>query len=151
TDTSATSFNGNYVFGALDFSGLGQTGPEFDFVGLGSLAAGAGSFTGTGLLSDPFGAFGGTAATYTAVPFSGTVTADTPNPGRYTIPLTIAPTGGATQSFNVVIYQASGEQLFWMDADSFGFWLGPMEQQGPLTGIPAIRKSTGKIKRAGQR
>jgi hypothetical protein len=77
----------------------------------------------------------------------GTPIADPINLGRYTM-LTgkdtlvadIDTTPGL--KFDMVIYQASGEQLFWMDHDNTFTMvsLGPLEQQESLTGLPAARK-----------
>jgi hypothetical protein len=41
----------------------------------------------------------------------------------------------------MVLYQASAGQLFWLDYDTnlVTVSLGPLEQQGDLTGIPAAR------------
>ena len=143
TDTTTAKFAGNYVFGALDFfgCGVGSGTCEFDYVGQGSVTGGV--LTGTGLLSDPFFGFGA-GATNIGVPFSGTATPDGVNAGRYTIPLAI--TVGSTIDFSVVIYQASGEQLFWLDEDNFSLSLGALEQQGSLTGLPAARGAAAKTK-----
>jgi hypothetical protein len=75
--------------------------------------------------------------------FSGTPLPDPSNVGRYTMfssPLEITISGTATD-FNVVIYQASGGQLFWLDEDSFSVFLGSLQQQGSLSGLPAARKA----------
>ena len=146
TNTSASGFNGNYAFGALNFSALAAAGPELDFVGLGSVANGSGAFNGTGMVSDPYGAFTGSAGAYSGVPFSGTVTADTGNAGRYMNPVTITAGGTAIPFNGVVIYQASGARLFWADMDPSSLWLGPMEQQGSLAGLPAAKKGAGKLR-----
>ena len=58
TDTSTAGFAGNYAFGAQDFFNGGKVGWEFDFVGQGTVTSGV--LSGTGLISDPFGALGGT-------------------------------------------------------------------------------------------
>ncbi len=130
TDTSTASYAGNYAFGAQDFFGCNGV-CEFDFVGQGSVASGA--LTGTGVLSDPFGGFGGGVANDILV--SGTATPDALNAGRYTIPLAI--TAASEIDFSVVIYQASGEQLYWINTDLGSLFLGPLEQQGSLSGLPA--------------
>jgi hypothetical protein len=160
TDTTPGHFTGSagtYAFGAQDSNDLdltlAQTGSEFDFVGEGSFTAGA--FAGTGLLNDVFDALG-TALPDTGVTFSGTPLPDatesttgrytlfslnpTPNPLVVTIP-TATP---IVVDFNVVIYQASGTQLFWLDEDEFSLWLGPIEQQGSLTGVPGVKRGAAK-------
>jgi hypothetical protein len=66
------------------------------------------------------------------------VVPDGVNPGRYTIstaggPLAIATVGGwSTNYYNVVIYQANGGQLFWIDENSMSVFLGTLQQQGAL-------------------
>jgi hypothetical protein len=145
TDTSTASFAGNYAFGAQDFfgCGVGLGTCEFDYAGQGSVTSGV--LTGTGLLSDPFLAFGvGTANT--GVTFTGTATPDVGHAGRYTMsPLTIN-VGGSFVDFSVALYQASGEQLFWMDEDNFSLSLGLFQQQGSLSGLPAARGTPAKTK-----
>lgn len=148
TDTAASSFAGNYGFGAQD-DYTGNPGWEFDFIGQGSVTSG--TLNGTGLVSDPFAFFVAyTASDYSAVPFSGTATPDSLNAGRYTIPLNVT-AGGASVPFQVVIYQASGGQLFWMDEDTSviypnyligtSLFSGSLQQQGSLTSLPASRIS----------
>jgi hypothetical protein len=136
TDTSPASFAGNYAFGSQAHFGL-----EFDFVGQGSVTGGA--LSGTGLVSDPFAFFSASPAN-SGVPFAGTATQT--NAGRYTIPLAISVVSGSPVDFSVVIYQASGGQLFWLDEDSSDLFFGPLEQQGSLTGLPAARKAGAKSK-----
>jgi hypothetical protein len=145
TDTAAASFSGNYAFGAQVYNGLSSSGWEFDFVGQGSVTGGV--LTGTGLVSDPFFTFSGN-PTDPRSTFSGTATPDGAHPGRYTMfapPLAIT-AGGSTIDFQVVVYQASGGQLFWLDEDVLSLSLGPLEQQGSLTGLPAARGAPGKTK-----
>ena len=146
TDTTTAKFAGNYVFGAQDFfaCGVGSGTCEFDYVGQGSVTGGV--LTGTGLLSDPFFGFGAS-ATNSGATFSGTAAPDGSNVGRYTmIPFDIAAVAGSPFGFTVVIYQASGEQLFWLDEDNFSLSLGALEQQGSLTGLPAARGAAAKTK-----
>ncbi len=146
SDTSTASFAGNYAFGARDYNTLGSTGSEFDLVGQGTVGGASMAFTGTGLVNDDLEYFATMPVLYTAVPFSGTVTPDLGNVGRYTIsPLNIsAVSGGANQNFTVAIYQANGGQLIWLDEDTFSVFLGPLEQQGSLTGMPAATKARAK-------
>jgi len=147
TDLLTTDFENNtYVVGAHDYNTIstiptGAPGNEFDFVGLAPFSTLV--LTGAvGEVSDPFGFFATTGAEYTAVPFTGTATAD-PNEatnGRYTIFLNVTPSGTAGFTFEVAIYQANGGQLFWVDRDLHSLFLGTLEQQGSLTGVPALRK-----------
>jgi hypothetical protein len=143
TDTSTASFTGDYSFGAQSFfAGLG-----FDFVGVGSVTSG--TLNGIGLLSDIFEVFN-TTTTDTGVTFAGTPLADTGNPGRYTLsssnstpnPLNMTVNGNTTP-FDVVLYQANGEQLLWMneDANLTSVFFGSLQQIGSLSGIPGARKN----------
>ena len=128
TNTSTSSFTGNYAFGAQGFNVF-----EYDFVGQGSVTGSV--FSGTGLLNDPLADFGSIAAD-SGVAFSGTAVADTTNVGRYTMsPLNVTINGTATP-LNAVIYQASGGELFWIDEDPSTVFFGSMQLQGSLTGIP---------------
>jgi hypothetical protein len=147
TDTSPGNFTGSagtYAFGAQDYYVC--YGCEFDFVGQGSFAAGA--FSGTGLLNDVFGIFG-TGLPDTGVTFSGTPLpdADESTTGRYTLftpkPLVVT-VAGSSEFLDVVIYQASGGQLFWLDEDVENLFLGPLEQQGSLTEVPGVKRSAAK-------
>ncbi len=160
TDNSVTSFSGStnsYAFGAQDIDVFCC---EFDFVGQGSFASGV--LTGTGLVSDPSADLSGDLTTNSGVTFSATPLPDPSNVGRYTMlstntvpnPLNIT-IGGTAYPFNVIVYQASGDQLLWFDEDGLSLgsvFLGSLQrQQLPLSGIPGARKSVvfphGKKKR----
>jgi hypothetical protein len=163
TDALTTSFTGNYAFGAqVFFDNEGECivtggnavksndcggGPwEFDFVGQGAVTAGA--FVGVGLINDQAFFFDGDALDINA-PVSGTAVADPLNPGRYTIPLVIAPVDGFPVTFPATIYQADGGQLLWVDVntnDDEDLFLGSLQQQGSLTGVPAIDKPAAQSK-----
>ena len=137
TDATNASFTGNYAFGAQDYWGCGYV-CEFDFVGQGSVSSLA--LNGAGLISDPYGFFGG-GTTYSGVTFTGTATPDGVTAGRYTIPLLV----GGTVTLNAVIYQASGGQLTWVGIDPLtDLFLGSLEQQGSLSGMPAAKKGVAK-------
>jgi hypothetical protein len=58
------------------------------------------------------------------------------HPGRCSSVALAATINGTKGAFNVFTYQASGEQLSWLDVDANGVWLGPLQQQGSLTGLP---------------
>jgi hypothetical protein len=128
TDVVATDFAGYYAFGAqgaTDSDGL----LEFDFVGAGNVTEPGGSFVGTGDLSDPFGALTGVGPTYTGVAFTDAAVPDGAHPGRYTItPLTLSNINfTADISLNVTAYQASGDQLFWIEVDPDSYFGGSLE------------------------
>jgi len=152
TDTATASFAGNYAFGAQDYY-IGDPGSEFDFVGQGPV--GSGNLSGVGLVNDPFCFFVEvTMGIYSDVPFSGTLTPDPLNVGRYTIPLNVT-AGGSTVPFQVIVYQASGGQLFWIDEEPYGSaypndqiimdqFSGSLQRQGWPAGLPAAIGSGGK-------
>ncbi len=141
TDNSTASFTGNYAFAAQDFNNFCC---EFDFAGVGTVSSAV--FNGTGFVNDPFITLGASAMN-SGVTFSGTPLSDSLNLGRYTM-LSTNPTpnpfqitiNGTPQDFDVVIYQASGGQLFWLDEDALSVFLGSLQQQGSLAGLPAIRR-----------
>jgi hypothetical protein len=137
TDTSTADFTGNYAFGAQEYFDFYY---GFDFVGQGPVADLA--LSGTGLVSDPFEFFSGDTKD-SGVTFSGTASPDGANAGRYTFPLAIT-VAGSENDFQVVIYQASGGQLFWLDEDSGSVFLGLLQQQGSLTGLPAAKRVLAK-------
>ena len=144
TDRSIASFAGSYAFAAQDYNDFDaiSMGREFDFVGQGLVKSGALSKA-TGLVSDPFTGLS-TNPMDTGVRFSGTATPDGANPGRYTMRLGATVPGNNPVDFTVVIYQADGGQLFWVDEDvnNKSVFLGPLQQQGSLTGVPAALKAT---------
>jgi hypothetical protein len=148
TDTATTSFAGSYAFGAQAYNDLNplSSGREFDFVGQGSIKK---SELGkaTGLISDPFFAFSNN-TTDSGVTFGGIAAPDGVNAGRYTMRLYVTVPGVSQVGFSVVFYQASGGQLFWLDenADGNSVFLGPFQQQGSLTAIPAARKTAAKTR-----
>src|SRR5271157_5709154 len=149
TDTTTANFTGNYAVGAQEFNKFNSSTIcssvrefcEFDLVGQGSVASGV--LSGTAQINDP--SFTLTTNATDSVLFSGTPLADTNNPGRYTLLPGYATTNPLELTFDyavppkaldMVIYQASGGQLFWLEDDPNGALLGPLEQQGSLTGIP---------------
>src|SRR5579859_1052883 len=137
TDTSTGSFTGNYAFGAQSWF----TGLEYDFVGQGEITSGV--LSGTGLLSDPFRTLNSSSSTDSDVTFAGTPLPDSVNVGRYSMfssnpvpnPLNMTVDSVLTP-LNVAIYQGSGGELFWIDDDAFSVFLGTLQQQGSLKGIP---------------
>jgi hypothetical protein len=140
TDVSKADMTGKYAFGAQAFT---SAPAEFDFLGEGTVTKGA--LAGTGLVSDPFTTLGGN-ATDSKVEFSGTPLADPSNPGRYTLssnnskpnPLEIT-VSGTTSDFDLAIYQANGGQFLWINEDSGSLFLGSLQQQSSLVGLPALK------------
>jgi len=143
--TATTDFAGNYAAGWQNFDNDG-CGCEFDMVAQGTMVAN-GSLSLTGLVSDPFSSMGTPDTTSSGDTFAGTPLADTTYPGRYKMlsgkaSLAAVIDGAPAPNFDMYIYQASGGQLFWLDYDTFltTVALGPLEQQGSLTGLPAAKK-----------
>jgi len=126
---SSSDFAGFYTFG-----GQGVTNHngffEFDFVGTALVTEPGGGLLGQGDLSDPFGALTGNQATYTSVAFTAAAMPDLQNPGRYTLnPFTLSNTGFASDiTLNVAAYEASGDQLFWIEVDPGSYFSGSLEQ-----------------------
>jgi hypothetical protein len=156
TDVATTSFAGNYAAGWQNLN-FNFCGCEFDMIAQGTMAAG-GALSLTGLVSDPFFTLGTPDPFSSGNTFTGTPLADTKNPGRYSMVTTkdslAAVIDGTTEpAFDMIIYQANGGQLFWLgydlaDVSAFGsavyVSVGPIEQQGSLTGLPAGRNPVSK-------
>jgi len=144
TDTTAANFAGNYAVGAQDFNSLSVNCAdcELDMVAQGTMTAG-GALSLTGLVSDPFLTLtAGT--TSTGDTFSVTPTPDATNAGRYSSFALAATINAVPVTFDVVIYQADGTQLYWLEDDASGVWIGPITQQGSLAGLPLARKPAAK-------
>jgi hypothetical protein len=140
TDPAVASFAGNYAAGLQNSNGI-----EFDILTQGSMTAG-GALSLTGLVSDPFLSLGTPDATSSGNTFMGTPSPDAGNPGRFTMVtnrdwLTSVIDGAPGPNFTMIVYQANGQQLFWLDSDDNFATVasGPLQQQGSLTGIPAAR------------
>jgi hypothetical protein len=132
--TVASDFAGFYTFG-----GQGVTNRdgffEFDFCGTGIITEPGGAFLGQGDLSDPFGALTGNQTNYTNVAFNAAAEPDALNPGRYTFsPFTLSNAGFASDlTLSVAAYQASGDQLFWIEVDPGSYFSGSLEQGAALS------------------
>jgi hypothetical protein len=160
SDAASTSFAGNYVAGWQDFNYYSSCSDcEFDTLAQGSMVAN-GALSLTGPVSDPFFTLGlGGTGLYSGNTFSGTPLADTTNVGRYsmlstnTTPNSLNTTiDGVAGTFDLVMYQASGGQLYWMEYDTTAsIFTGPLEQQGDLTGLPLARKPATKPQRKQKR
>ena len=130
TDTATTSFAGNYALGLQDL--VPDTG-EFDFAG--NATATAGSLSGNGFLNDPGDVLGTTEPLVnSATSFTSTLVSDGLAQGRYLLdPINvIVGDGAATITYQAVIYQANGGQLFWMENAADGndsVFTGQIQQQ----------------------
>jgi hypothetical protein len=146
TDTSTADFTGNYAAGWQSYN----SELEMDMVTQGTMTAG-GALSLTGMVSDPFFTVSPTDATSSGDTFTGTPMPDSVHPGRYTM-LTAKDSiatfidGAIGPNFDMVIYQASAGQLFWLnyDVNLATVALGPIEQQGSLTGIPGASSAKWK-------
>ncbi len=149
TDTATASFANNYVAGWQNFNTFTQCNScEFDMLAQGSMTEGALNLTGD--ISDPFKTWSETTTASTGNNFYGSPDADTTYPGRYSMlsadsnPLHITPAGNEFATFDLVMYQANGGQLYWLDFDTSlpvsRVFLGSLEQQGDLSGVPMAKK-----------
>ncbi len=147
--TTVADFNGNYAVGWQNFNSFSSNTSldylEFDMLAQGTMTSGGALSLTKGLVSDPLETLG-LGVTTTTGSFTGTPLADPANPGRYTMSKSnmtpnpfSATIDGATRVFDLSIYQASGAQLYWIETDKDGVFLGPIEQQESLTGLPAAR------------
>ena len=151
TDTATADFAGNYAAAWQNFDTNG-CGCEFDMIAQGTMVAGttgSGSLSLTGLVSDPLSSLATPDLTSSGDTFVGAPLADPLRPGRYTMLTTRGSLAAVIDgvsivpNFYMVIYQASADQLFWLDYDSINqitVSLGPLEQQSSLTGLPATKK-----------
>lgn len=152
TNAAVSAFNGTYVAGFQDFNAFASCFCEFDMISQGTMTSGAAlSLTGTD--NDPFGTWDGTPAestddTFTSTPLNvgtGIYSMSAANNPANEIEATInfAVTGGPG-TLDADIYQASGTTLYWLEFDNNGVFLGPIEAQGSLTGVPAAKKPAAK-------
>ena len=143
TNTSST-FTGQFAFGAQDQNCFFGCGIELDFVGEADVTAGALSTTDV-LFSDPYETLGEPTPA-TIARFDGTPQADPNNTGRFTMlssnatpnPLNIRPKDAPQQQqFNVVMYQANGNEFLWLDEDAASVFLGSLQLWGSFTTVPS--------------
>jgi hypothetical protein len=131
TDTATGSFTGAYTAGFQGYNNFTACSLcEVDMVAQGSVTAGAISFT--GLVSDPFLTLSGN-PTPSGNTFTSTPLADGTNMGRYSMLVPTNPfaatVNGTLYNLNVVMYQASGTQLYWLEFDNNAVFVGPLEAQ----------------------
>jgi hypothetical protein len=116
---ASTTFSGNY---AVDWRGFTPAGVELNADGQANLATGlvlAGTVDDADLQ---------TGSPHLGVAISGTATADPANPGRFTLPLTVALTP-TSPALTFVIYQASTGDLVWVETDTTQYVSGTIQQQ----------------------
>ena len=143
TDTTAADFTGNYAAGFQNFNNIFSCCDlEFDMVGPFTMTSGLLSTATIGVDdSDPSGSLTGTPGESTGDSFSSNPAAVSPGYFSATLSATI---NGTAQTFDADIYQASGTTLYWIEWDFNGLFLGPMEAQGSLTGVPALKRPASK-------
>lgn len=144
TDTGLGDLAGSFAFGAQG-NGTAQSTviDEFDFLGEGAIASGA--FTGTGVLSDPFGSLTATLVQSTNAAFSATFVDDGGGIGRSTsnfgVSATFTPPATPdfpTVTLAVTVYEANAGQAFWIDTDDLSdVFAGSIQSN---TGIAAAAK-----------
>jgi len=163
TDTAIISFDGNYAVGWQDINELDgvQYPREFDMLAQGPMVAN-GTLNLTGVFSDPFETLTTMGTLSTGDTCQSIPKADNDGTGRYSMleanlpqnPLNCELYFGSTKvpvNFEVIMYQASGTQLFWYQRSleplrPAQLFLGTIEQQGSLNGIPAARKGNLRLK-----
>jgi hypothetical protein len=146
TDTTSTNMAGNYAFGGQVFDGGGvpTTGWEVDFLGQGTINVG--SLVATGIANDPFLTLSSNAED-TSVTYSGNLTPDNTNHGRYLMfpPNDFDATLEAVGSFHetVAVYEAYAGQLVWLAEGTTAVFTGSLDQQA-ITSLPALREGAPK-------
>jgi hypothetical protein len=122
--TVGAQFSGDYGVNLQAFTTSTSTGAicaECDLVG--QVQAGASNLTGTGDLNDfPIGS---SFTLVAAQALTGSFTADSSNPGRFTGSLNLATFG----TFNLVYYQATNSQLVIVEVDTGQVGTGVIEEQ----------------------
>jgi hypothetical protein len=137
-------FTGNYSFGAQIFAGSQDDfeGSQFDMLGQGTVTDG--TLAGTGYFNDLFDLIS-TTQDNSGMIYSSTPTPDTVNPGRYgALPTALFPFdfsfgNNGPYFFDMVMYQASGGQLFLFEGDENGIAAGQLQQQTAL--VAAVKKA----------
>lgn len=115
--SGSTTLTGTYGWGAQTFA----SGHELDAVGYVTITSGAAS--GAVNLNDLFNT-----GQDKSIAIAGTITADSNNAGRFTIPLTVS-VGTSPAAASYVLYQVSSTELIVIDNAATQFGLGVMEQQ----------------------
>lgn len=141
TDTATGAFSGSYAFGMSQIVGC-EGFCQVDYLGEGTVTAGV--LSGAGLLNDPLFTYGEANPEPANVSYAGTFAPDGSNAGRYTMSGSdnlqiqfIKSPNTFAGNFDVVVYQANGGQVLWMEVDpNSATFAGSLEQQGSLDGIP---------------
>jgi hypothetical protein len=116
---ASSTFSGNY---AVDWRCFTPGGVEQNADGQANVG------TGLALAGTVDAADLQTGSPHLGVAISGTATADPANPGRFTLPLTVALTP-TSPALTFVIYQASTGDLVWVETDTAQYVAGTIQQQ----------------------
>jgi hypothetical protein len=147
---TASDFSGTYVTGfqAYNYWECGECFIfEADMVGVGTMTSG-GPLAITAQDSDPFGTWDGTPAESSGDSFTSTPIPASRNGYNYfsmyhgnspanTLAATINGVS-ISPSFDVDTYAASATTLYWLQFDVAGAFVGALEAQGSLTGVPNL-------------
>lgn len=142
TDTATADFNGPYAAGWQEFNQYG----EFDMLAQGTMTSSSETLSLQGIVSDPLSTLTANPSETFGDSFGSTPQSDSSNLGRYTmlspnqLQMMITTSPAFFDAFDVILYQASQYQLYWLEVDTRGVFVGPLEQQGSLTGIPAAKR-----------
>jgi hypothetical protein len=140
SDLVVADFSGNYAGGGSGNS-VQFSADEFDFLTLATVTQPDGGFTGLVGVSDPFEVLTDSVILTTDASFTGTAVPDETTNGRFAInPLALSAPEFDTINMAVGVYQASGQQLFWVETDSDTYFGGSLEQF-PGTGGADAKKA----------
>lgn len=119
--SGVTAPTGNFAFSMQ----TANTSNEADAVGVFTISGT--SITGIEDVNDVFKTLFSTGLD-AGISVSGTLVADSTNPGRFTLPLVVT-VGTTPPTFNLVLYQTSNTQIIVLDADTTQYGLGILELQ----------------------
>jgi hypothetical protein len=144
TENAVGSFAGNYSFVGNEYNKFVNNSPGFlGFLAQGSVTGGV--LNAAGSINDLLNISGqgqDEPATY-----SGTASPDGSNPGRYLLtPMSFNINGVGPFQINNVIYQASANQLFWIELDNNGLMSGGFQTQIPIGVASNQKKATAQKK-----
>src|ERR1700735_2053548 len=146
SDIVVADFSGTYAGGGSGNSTLFTTGDEFDFLTLATVTEPDGGFSGPVALSDPFEALTDSVTLTIDASFTGTVV-PSDFAGRFDLnPLALSAPEFGTIDMAVGIYQASGQQLFWVETDSDTYFGGSLEQFPGTGGADATKAKSNAAK-----
>ncbi len=144
SDIVVADFSGTYAGGGSGNS-VQFSADEFDFLTLATVTEPDGGFTGLVGVSDPFEVLTDSVILTTDASFTGTAVPDETANGRFDInPLGLSAPEFDTINMAVGVYQASGQQLFWVETDPDTYFGGSLEQF-PGTGGTDAKKAKSNV------